>query len=79
MRSAAWSLAQPTSNGTLNSADEVWARSIAEMLERTLGTYQSRAIEAVQVIEELIAPARGMRAAADRGVALGLTEDELAL
>ena len=40
--------------------------------------YQNRAIEAAQVIEELIGIARDMRAAADRGVALGLTEDELA-
>ncbi|MBW6454857.1 MAG: DUF3387 domain-containing protein [Trueperaceae bacterium] len=57
----------------------VQARSFAEMLERTLRKYQNRAIEAAQVIEELIGIARDMRAAADRGVALGLTEDELAV
>jgi type I restriction enzyme, R subunit len=56
----------------------VQARSFAEMLERTLRKYQNRAIEAAQVVEELIGIARDMRAAADRGVALGLTEDELA-
>jgi type I restriction enzyme, R subunit len=56
----------------------VQARSFAEMLERTLRKYQNRAIEAAQVTEELIGIARDMRAAADRGVALGLTEDELA-
>jgi type I restriction enzyme, R subunit len=56
----------------------VQARSFAEMLERTLRKYQNRAIEAAQVIEELIGIARDMRVAADRGVALGLTEDELA-
>ena len=49
------------------------------MLERTLRKYQNRAIEAAQVIMELIGLARDMRVAADRGVALGLTEDELAL
>jgi type I restriction enzyme, R subunit len=56
----------------------VQARSFAEMLERTLRKYQNRAIEAAQVIEELIGIARDMRVAADRGVALGLTDDELA-
>lgn len=56
----------------------VQARSFAEMLERTLRKYQNRAIEAAQVIEELIGIARDMRVAADRGVALGLTEHELA-
>ena len=56
----------------------VQARSFAEMLERTLRKYQNRAIEAAQVIEELIGIARDMRAAADRGLALGPTEDELA-
>jgi len=33
----------------------VQARSFAEMLEQTLRRYQNRAIEAAQVIEELIA------------------------
>jgi len=56
----------------------VQARSFAEMLEQTLRRYQNRAIEAAQVIEELIALAKDMRAAADRGEELGLTEDELA-
>ena len=33
----------------------VEARSFAEMLEQTIRRYQNRAIEAAQVIEELIA------------------------
>ncbi|MGH8590255.1 MAG: type I restriction enzyme endonuclease domain-containing protein, partial [Gammaproteobacteria bacterium] len=37
-----------------------------------------RAVEAAQVIEELIALARDMREANARGEALGLTEDEIA-
>lgn len=45
----------------------VQARSFAEMLEQTLRRYQNRAIEAAQVIEELIALARDMRQAAARG------------
>ncbi len=56
----------------------VQARSFAEMLEETLRRYQSRAIEAAQVIEELIQLAREMREASARGDELGLSEDELA-
>ena len=56
----------------------VQARSFAEMLEKTLRSYQNRAIEAAQVIEELIALAREMREANARGEQLGLSEDELA-
>ena len=56
----------------------VQARSFSEMLEQTLRRYQNRAIEAAQVIEELIALAKEMRAAAARGEELGLTEDEMA-
>ncbi len=56
----------------------VQARSFAEMLEQTLRRYQNRAIEAAQVIEELIQLAREMRAAHARGEQLGLSEDELA-
>ena len=56
----------------------VQARSFAEMLERSLRRYQNRAIEAAQVIEELIKLARELRAANARGEELGLSEDELA-
>jgi type I restriction enzyme R subunit len=56
----------------------VQARSFAEMLEQTLRRYQNRAIEAAQVIEELIRLAKDMREANARGEQLGLTEDELA-
>ncbi len=56
----------------------VQARSFAEMLEQTLKRYRNRAIEAAQVVEELIQLARDLRAANARGEKLGLTEDELA-
>ena len=56
----------------------VQARSFSEMLEQSLRRYQNRAIEAAQVIEELIELAREMREAGARGEQLGLTEDELA-
>ena len=56
----------------------VQARSFAEMLEQTLRRYQNRAIEAAQVIEELIQLAKEMREANARGERLGLSDDELA-
>src|SRR5215211_3944162 len=56
----------------------VQARSFEEMLEQALSCYQNRAIEAAQVIEELIKLARQMREANARGEALGLTEEEVA-
>ena len=56
----------------------VQARSFAEMLEQTIRRYQNRAIEAAQVIEELIQLAKDMREANARGEVLGLSEDELA-
>ena len=56
----------------------VQARSFAEMLDETIRRYQNRAIEAAQVIEELIQLAKDMREANARGEKLGLSEDELA-
>jgi type I restriction enzyme, R subunit len=63
---------------TRRKKNVVQARSFSEMLEQTLRRYQNRAIEAAQVIEELIALAKEMRAANARGETLGLSEDELA-
>ena len=48
------------------------------MLEQTLRRYQNRAVEAAQVIEELIQLARDLREANARGEKLELSEDELA-
>ncbi|MFZ5808043.1 MAG: type I restriction endonuclease subunit R [Chloroflexota bacterium] len=56
----------------------VQGRAFSELLEQTLRRYQNRAIEAAQVIEELIALAQDMRAAHARGERLGLSEEELA-
>ena len=56
----------------------VQARSFAELLERTIRRYQNRAVEAAQVIAELIELARAMREANARGERLGLSEDEVA-
>ncbi|MBC7336120.1 MAG: DUF3387 domain-containing protein, partial [Clostridia bacterium] len=56
----------------------VQARSFAAMLEQAIRRYQNRVIEAAQVIEELIALAKEMRRASERGEQLGLTDEELA-
>jgi type I restriction enzyme R subunit len=56
----------------------VEARSFEKMLDEAIRRYQNRAIETAQVIEELIALAKDMRARDARGELLGLTEDELA-
>lgn len=56
----------------------VEARSFAEMLAEAVRKYQNRAIEAAQIIEELIRLAKEMQEARIRGGALGLTDDEVA-
>ncbi|MEO5791709.1 MAG: HsdR family type I site-specific deoxyribonuclease, partial [Gaiellaceae bacterium] len=56
----------------------VQARSFAEMLAAAVRRYQAKAIEAAQVIEELIAIAKELREADRRGEELGLNDDELA-
>ena len=80
-RNLAVELLQKLLKGELSvrrSKNVVQARSFAEMLEQTLRRYQNRAIEAAQVIEELIQLAKEMREANSRGEHLGLSEDELA-
>ena len=56
----------------------IQSRSFAEMLEASIRKYQNRAIETAAVIEELIALAKEMRQAAQRGDKLGLSGDEVA-
>jgi type I restriction enzyme R subunit len=63
---------------TRRQKNVVQARSFAEMLEQGIRRYQNRAIEAAQVIEELIKLAKEMREADARGEELGLNESELA-
>ena len=48
------------------------------MLKKTLNAYHNRAIATQEVIEELIKLAKQMSAATQRGVDLGLTDDEVA-
>ena len=63
---------------TRSQKNVVQSRSFAEMLERSIRSYQNRTVEAAQVIEELIEIAGVMRQAHDRGEELGLSEEELA-
>ncbi len=56
----------------------VKSRSFAQMLEESIRKYHNRAVEAAQVIEELIRLAREMREAHRRGEKLGLGEEEMA-
>jgi len=60
--------------------DKIKTRSarISEMLKATLNAYHNRAIATQEVIEELIRLAREMSAATQRGIDLGLNEDEIA-
>ena len=63
---------------TKRKKNVVQAKSFAAMLEQSIRKYQNRAIEAAQVIEEMIALAKQMRRANERGEAFKLSEEELA-
>jgi type I restriction enzyme R subunit len=56
----------------------VQSRSFERMLEETIHRYKNRAVETVEVIEELIRLAKELREADKRGEDLGLSEAELA-
>ncbi|MBK9516190.1 MAG: type I restriction endonuclease subunit R [Anaeromyxobacter sp.] len=56
----------------------VQSEAFSEKLEKTILKYRNRAIETVQVIEELIRLAKEMREAQARGAELKLTDDEVA-
>jgi type I restriction enzyme R subunit len=56
----------------------VEARSFRELLENAIVRYQNLAINAAQVIEEMIQLARKLKESAARGEKLGLTDEEVA-
>lgn len=56
----------------------VEARKLSERLDETLRRYHNRAVDSVQVIEELIELAKEISIANGRGAELGLTAEELA-
>ncbi len=60
------------------SKNAVKLGSFAEMLEKALLRYKNNAIEAAQVIEELIEIANTIRSSEEEGEKLGLSPDEIA-
>ena len=56
----------------------VLAKLFSEKLKETLNAYHNRAIATQEVIDELIKLAKEMNAANQRGVDLGLSDDEIA-
>ncbi len=60
------------------SSNLVEAHKLTERLDETLRRYHNRAVDSLQVIEELIALARDLSAASSRGKELGLSAQELA-
>ena len=63
---------------TRSQKNVVQARSFADMLEQAINKYQNRAIEAAEVIQELIQIAKDLRDAQKRGESMGLNDDEVA-
>ena len=63
---------------TRGQKNVVEARRFSELLESALRRYRNRAIEAAEVIEELLELARELRESEDRGERLGLEAEELA-
>lgn len=53
-------------------------RSFADLLEKAIKAYQNRAIETVQVLDELIGLAKDIREVEEKDKALGLNQDEIA-
>ena len=63
---------------TRRKKNVVQSRSFAEMLQKAVNAYHSRAITTQEVIEHLIQIAKEMRDAGQRGEKLGLNDDETA-
>jgi type I restriction enzyme R subunit len=63
---------------TRSKKNVIQSRLFSEMLANAIRKYQNRAIEAAQIIEELIGLAKHMRESAARGEKLHLTDDEVA-
>jgi len=63
---------------SLRKSNIVEARRFSDMLDEAIRRYQNRTLSTAEIIAELVALAKTMRDAADRGEALGLRDDELA-
>jgi len=55
----------------------VQEKKFSELLSNVITRYQNRSIETAQVMEELVEMAKKFRDAANRGLQLGLTDDEV--
>lgn len=62
----------------IRRGNQVQAKGFLDKLTETMRKYQNHTIDTAQVIEELIGLAGQIGEAADRGEALGLTDDEVA-
>jgi type I restriction enzyme, R subunit len=63
---------------TRSRRNVVKSRLFSQLLESSIRKYQNRAIQAAQVIEELIGLAKQMREESAKGEELGLSEEEVA-
>jgi len=63
---------------TRSRRNVVKSKLFSQLLESSIRKYQNRAIQAAQVIEELIGLAKQMREEAAKGEELGLSDDEVA-
>lgn len=59
------------------ASNVVQDRKFSDLLADVIRRYQNRSIETAQVMEELVAMAKKFRDAAQRGTALGLSDDEV--
>jgi type I restriction enzyme R subunit len=62
--------------GLAFASNLVQERKFSELLSNVITRYQNRSIETGQVMEELVEMAKKFRGAANRGMQLGLTDDE---
>ena len=62
----------------ISKKNMVQAKSFMDMLDKTIKRYTNRAIEAAEVIDELIQLAKKVRDEQNRGKKLNMTDDELA-
>ena len=63
---------------TIRRENVVQSRRFSELLDAAINRYQNRALTTAQVIAELVALAKELRASRDRGRALGLSDAEVA-
>lgn len=63
---------------TVSRRNVVAGKLFSEMLDASLNRYHNRALDTAEVVAEMVDLAKKLRADAERGKALGLTDDEIA-